>query len=487
VEVREYAEFDATGLKELIDKGDVTADEVRTAAMTALEEVQPRLNALAAPPFEQPVAGAADGPFAGVPFLIKDLVCSAEGVAQESGSRLFAGFVADHDSTLMARFKRAGLSTLGRTATPELGFNANTAPIINGPTRNPWNLDHIPGGSSGGSSALVAARAVPVAHANDGGGSIRIPASCTGLVGLKPSRGRVPLGPDIDEALNGLAIEFAVTRTVRDTARLLDAVAGPSTGDKYTVRNPQRPYADQVGADPGQLRVALSTTSPWGRPVDHEVAAVVDDVGRRLESAGHTVDEAAPPLDVEAFLAANVTIWSWFTAVFAYGFGAAIGRQPGPDNLETATWACVEHGGQVSGMELAQAFAVQNAVTRGFGAFLDDYDLYLSPVLPVPPLPVGSLDQNGPDFSTAASWCDHVFAEIPFTAQFNFTGQPSMSLPVGMSSSGLPIGVMISAASLREDLLIRVAAHLEDDMPWANRHPFVCAGAAAADPQRGIQ
>ena len=327
--------------------------------------------------------------------MIKDLVCSAGGVAQESGSRLFAGYVADHDSTLMSRFKRAGLSTLGRTATPELGFNANTAPVVNGPTRNPWNLDHIPGGSSGGSSALVAARAVPVAHANDGGGSIRIPASCTGLVGLKPSRGRVPLGPDIDEALNGLAGEFVVTRTVRDTARLLDAVAGPSAGDKYTVRNPQRPYADEVGADPGRLRVALSTTSPWGRPVDHEVAAVVEDVGRRLESAGHTVDEAAPPLDAEAFLAANVTIWSWFTAVFAYGFGSAIGRQPGPDNLETATWACVEHGGQVTGMELAQAFAVQNLVTRSFGAFLDSYDLYLSPVLPVPPLPVGSLDQNG--------------------------------------------------------------------------------------------
>jgi amidase len=417
-----------------------------------------------------------------VPFVIKDLVCSAEGVAQESGSRLFAGYVADHDSTLMARFKRAGLSTLGRTATPELGFNANTAPIVNGPTRNPWNLDRIPGGSSGGSSALVAARAVPFAHATDGGGSIRIPASCTGLVGLKPSRGRVPLGPDIDEALNGLAIEFAVTRTVRDTARLLDAVAGPSTGDKYTVRNPDRSFADEVGADPGRLRVALSTTSPWGRPVDNEVAAVVADVGRRFESAGHIVEEAAPPLDVESFLAANLTIWSYFTAVFADGFGAAIGRQPGPDNLETATWACVEHGRRVSGMELAQAFAVQNAVTRGFGAFLDDYDLHLSPVLPAPPLRVGSLDQNGADFTTAASWCDHLFAEIPFTAQFNVTGQPSMSLPLGMSSDGLPIGVMISAASLREDLLIRVAARLEDELPWANRRPSVCAGAASTEP-----
>ena len=317
MQVREYARFDAVGLRELIVKGDVTADDVQAAAMAALEEVQPRLNALVAPPFEQPVAGDADGVLAGVPFVIKDLVCSAEGVAQESGSRLFAGYVADHDSTLMARFKRAGLSTMGRTATPELGFNANTAPIVNGPTRNPWNVDHIPGGSSGGSSSLVAARAVPVAHANDGGGSIRIPASCTGLVGLKPSRGRVPLGPDIDEALNGLAIEFAVTRTVRDAATLLDAVAGPSIGDKYTVGRPQRAYSEEVGADPGRLRVALSTTSPWGRSVDSEVAAVVADVGRRLESAGHSVDEAAPPLDVEAFLAANVTIWSWFTAVFA--------------------------------------------------------------------------------------------------------------------------------------------------------------------------
>jgi amidase len=479
MEVREYTKFDATGLKELIDKGEVTADEVREAAVAAIEEVQPGLNALVGPVLDPPVAGSPDGPFAGIPFLIKDLVCSAEGVAQESGSRLFAGYVPDHDSTLMTRFKRAGLTTIGRTATPELGFNANTAPIVNGPTRNPWNVDHIPGGSSGGSAALVAARAVPMAHANDGGGSIRIPAACTGLVGLKPTRGRVPLGPDVDEALNGMAVEFAVTRTVRDTARLLDAVAGPSIGDKYTVRNPDRAYSEEVGADPGRLRVALSKTSPWGRPVDHEVAAVVDDVGRRLESAGHTVDEAAPPLDVDAFLAANVTIWSWFNAVFAYGFAAAIGRQPGPDNLETATWACVEHGSRVTGMELAQAFAVQNAVTRGFGAFLDRYDLYVSPVLPVPPLPVGSLDQNGAEFTTAASWCEHVFTEIPFTPQFNLTGQPSMSLPLGMSSGGLPIGVMVSAASLREDLLIRVAAQLEDELPWADRRPSVCAGASS--------
>jgi amidase len=479
MEVREYAEFDATGLKELLDKGEVTADEVRTAALTALEEVQPRLNALVAPPLDRPLAGDADGVLAGVPFVIKDLVCSAEGVAQESGSRLFAGYVADHDSTLMGRFKRAGLTTLGRTATPELGFNANTAPIVNGPTRNPWNTDHIPGGSSGGSGALVAARAVPVAHASDGGGSIRIPASCNGLVGLKPSRGRVPLGPDLDDALNGLAIEFALTRSVRDAARLLDAVAGPSTGDKYTILPPERPYADEVGVEPGRLRIALSTTSPWGQAVDPEVAAVVEDVGRRLEAGGHTVDEAAPPLDTEAFLAANVTIWSWFTAVFAYGFGSALGRQPGPDNLETATWACVAHGVQVTGMELAQAFAVQNAVTRGFGDFFESYDLFVSPVLPVPPLPVGSLDQNGDQFTSAKSWCDHVFAQIPFTVQFNVTGQPSMSLPLGSANNGLPIGVQFSAASLREDLLIRLAARLEEEMPWRDRRPAVCAGAGS--------
>ena len=256
-----------------------------------------------------------------------------------------------------------------------------------------------------------------MAHANDGGGSIRIPAACTGLVGLKPTRGRVPLGPDVDEALNGMAIEFAVTRTVRDTAWLLNAVAGPSIGDKYTVRNPDRSYSEEVGADPGRLRVAVS------KPPRGVVRSTTRWLPSLTMSAAdssppeHTVDQAAPPLDVDAFLAANVTIWSWFNAVFAYGFVAAIGRQPGPDNLETATWACVEHGSRVSGMELAQAFAVQNVVTRGFGAFLDRYDLYVSPVLPVPPLPVGSLDQNGAEFTTAASWCDHVFTEIPFTPQ----------------------------------------------------------------------
>ena len=480
MELSEYVRHDAIALKELLDAGEVSADELRETALRAIEDVEPQLNAVVHGPFEEPVPHDPAGPLAGVPFALKDLVCAVAGYPMEFGSRMFEGNIAEADTTLGARFKAAGLVTLAKTATPEFGINANAAAVVNGPTRNPWDIERIPGGSSGGSAALVAARALPMAHANDGGGSIRIPASWCGLVGLKPTRGRVPIGPEVGEAVSGFPAELAVTRSVRDTAAVLDAVCGPSPGDKYYVARPDSAYADDVGADPGRLRVALYTGAFAGLSPEPEVVAAVEATARELEGMGHTVEPAAPEFDTEALRLANLTIWTSSTAALAYGLGAQMGREPREDNLETATWAVIQHGAKVSAMELEMAQFAQNAIGRALGAFLDDYDVFLCPTLPVPALPVGSLDQNDPKHTTAESWFDEVFPYLPYTPLFNMTGQPSISLPLGTSSEGLPIGVMLSAQALREDVLIRIAAQLEQALPWAERMPAVCAGARAA-------
>jgi amidase len=477
MQLAEYAEHDGLGLKELIDDGQVSSGEVCDAALRALEEVNPRLNALAGEPFDD-VPFTAAGPLGGVPFLVKDLVCLLEGKPMEWGSRLMEGFVAPMDSFLMSRFKAAGLRALGKTTTPEMGFNANTAPVAHGITRNPWNTNHIPGGSSGGSGALVAAGAVPIAHATDGGGSIRIPAACNGLVGLKPTRGRVPAGPAVDEVLNGASVQLVVTRSVRDTAAVLDAVCGPAPGEKYYVARPAHSYSELVGADPGRLRIALCTQSLWGTPTAPEVARAVEGVARELESLGHVVEEASPEFDVEAFFGAQFVIWTWFTAASVLGLAQLSGREPGPDTLERGTLAALRHGAGLSALELTQAFAVQNTVTRAWGAFLEDFDLLLTPTLPVPALPIGSLDQNAESIQDSREWFEHLFSRIPFTSQLNMTGQPAVNLPLGMSSDGLPIGVQIAAQALREDVLLQVSAQLEAAMPWANRRPATWVGAA---------
>ena len=290
MEVSEYAACDATELGRLLHSREVGADQVREAALRAIERVNPQLNAVVHGPFEgEP---AADGPLAGIPFAVKDTLWE-EGRPVEFGSRLIAGHVARADATLAARFRAAGLVSLVRTATPEFGFNLDTSPVINGVTRNPWALDRSPGGSSGGSAALVASRALPWAHGNDGGGSIRLPAGWCGLVGLKPSRGRVPVGPTIGEVPGGISHEFALTRTVRDAARLLDAVCGPAPGDRYYVARPEHPYSELLERDPGSLRVAIHTESFWGRETEPERRAAVDAAGRALEELGHTVEPAS--------------------------------------------------------------------------------------------------------------------------------------------------------------------------------------------------
>jgi amidase len=467
----EYSEYDAVGLAQLIKSGQVSAQEVQQIARQAILAANPALNALVGALFEEPLPASTTGPFAGVPFVVKDLSLHAAGVKTGLGSRLTGeGIVFPHDTDLMARFKQAGLVALGRTATPEFGFNATAEAVSNGPTHNPWNLARSTGGSSGGSAALVAARAVPVAHATDGAGSIRIPAAWCGLVGLKPTRGRVPPGPDSDERLSGFGVDFALTRTVRDAAALLDAVNGPALGDKYFAAPPERPYAQEVGAPPGQLHIAMTTRAWSGTPVDKEYADTVSMVCRELAALGHDVEEASPELDWESFIDANVPIWTASIADSALGLAQARGVELGPDVLEAVTLAGVEYGRQLTAVDLLRALRLCGTITRGVSAFFRTYDVLVTPTVAAPPPLLGYLNQDDPDLDPRG-WLNKLCALIPFTPLFNMTGQPAISLPLGQSSERLPIGVQFAARYGDEATLIRLAAQLEQALPWNTRHP----------------
>ena len=471
----DYVKHDAIGLRELMRGGLVTAAEVEDAARAALARADAELNALALPPFDPALDRAAEGPFAGVPFLIKDGGPTAEGVPFSCGSRSLQGIVAPHDSELMRRFRSAGLVTLGLTAVPELLINFSTESVRHGTTRNPWDLARGVGGSSGGAAALVAAGAVPVAHANDGGGSIRIPASCCGLVGLKPSRGRVPCGPDLGEVQFGMAESFALTRTVRDAAHLLDAVQGIAVGDKYTAPPPGRPYAGELGADPGTLRVAVTTRAWNGAAVDPEVASAAMRAGRVLEQMGHVVTDASPPIDWDDVMR---TVVPTVTAFVAAPFLTAP-RRPDPDRLEAVSRRFLREAEALSALDLLAALDAQNRVTRAVAEFFTGHDLLVTPTLGQLPAPHGTLRYDDPGH-TVTTWLESLHAYGPFTNVFNVTGQPAISLPLGRSEGGLPIGVQLVAGYGREDRLLRVAARLEEAMPWPLQAARRTAAAASA-------
>ncbi|MEZ0076476.1 amidase [Planotetraspora sp. GP83] len=465
MQLHEYARYDAVGLRDLIRAGEVTAGEVESVARQALSAANAEVNGLALPVFSPALDHSDDGPFTGVPFLIKDHGPVAEGVPFFLGSRSLPGIVPPRDSDLMARFRAAGLATLGLTTVPEMVISFSTESVKHGPTRNPWDLERGVGGSSGGAAALVAAGAVPVAHAGDGAGSIRIPASCCGLVGLKPSRGRVPCGPDLGEPMLGMAYEFALTRTVRDAAHLLDAVQGPGVGDKYTAPPPGGRYANDVGADPGSLRVAVTTKAWSGAVVDGEVAAAAVQVGRVLEETGHTVTEASPVLDWDAVMQSMVA-----EAVAIASPLLMAPRQPDPARLEAVSRRLLQVAREYSALDMMAAFGAQNRVTRSVGAFFTEYDLLITPTLGRLPAPHGTLRYDDPGH-TLTSWLQSIFEYGPFAMVFNISGQPAISLPLGHSDSGLPIGVQIVARYGREDVLFRIAAQLEQAMPWKDRTP----------------
>ena len=463
----EYVSADGTELASLVNRGSVTASELHEVACQIATVVDSEINAILEL-FEEPLAYTEDrnAPFFGVPFLIKDLALQAEGVRHEMGSRLASGYRAPCDTDLMQRFRQAGLATIGRTAAPEFGYCVTTEPLVNGPTRNPWALDRMPGGSSGASAAAVAAGIVPLAHANDGGGSIRIPAACCGLVGLKPTRGRTPVGPYFGEQLNGWGAEFAVTRTVRDAARLLNAVQGPGIGDPYVISPPSERYTDAIARPPRRLRIAYST-EPWNDvPIDSDVRSEIFRVAELCDDLGHDVIETSPELEWAEFFDMTVTCWTANMTLWIDGAAELTGRNPGEDTLEATTLACYRFGKELRADQLLRALDTMNRISRSVAPFFIDHDVLMTPTTAAPALPLGTLNANDSELD-AIGWSKMTFDYAPFTPLFNMTGQPAVSLPLGRARDGLPIGIQVAGRFGREDILLSLARQLEQANPWA--------------------
>lgn len=476
----DLSRLDATAQAQLVRDGEATPAELAEAAIARVEAANGELNAVIHPLFEEGLEAARgelpDGPFKGVPFLLKDLGAAFAGQPLHLGMRYLKerDFRAPVDTYLAQRFRAAGLVTIGKTNTPELGILPTTEPRAHGPSRNPWSLEHSTGGSSGGSAAAVAGGMVPMAHANDGGGSIRIPASNCGLVGLKPSRQRISEGPIAGDFMSGLSAELCVSRSVRDTAALLEAVHGPAPGDPYVAPPPVRPYTEEVGADPGKLRIALWTETVIEQDADPEVVAAARAAARELEGCGHTVEEPdmsmLAGLDmVEPFLVR----WAAGQAQALDQLGIVGGQPIGPDDVEPLTWALAEIGRSRNSGEYLAAVGQHQALGRMLaGIHESGFDLLLTPTMGEPPPPLGSFDDSGPDPMVAF---ERAFLSGCFTAAFNATGQPAISLPLHRSEAGLPIGVQLVAPLGREDLLLRVASQLEQAVPWADRVPTLLA------------
>jgi amidase len=472
----DLAFLDATAQAELVRRKEVTPVELVDAAIERIKRLNPTLNAVVTPMYEQARTAASgelpQGPFTGVPFLLKDLLASYAGVRMTLGSTFLHDFVPDHDSELVTRLKRAGLIIIGKTNAPEFGLMPTTEPRLFGPSHNPWDVSRTTGGSSGGSAAAVAAGLVPMAHGNDGGGSIRIPASCCGLFGLKPTRARNPLGPDYGDVFSGLVVEHALTRSVRDSAALLDATSGPDVGDPYWVPPPVRPFLQEVGANPGRLRIAFTTTAATGVPVHSDCVSAVRDAAQLCSNLGHEVVEVAPEVSGDLVAQMFVTLWSAGCAWTIDGMAFLTGRSATPDQFEPLTWALCEMGRQQSASAYLVAVAVLQRVSRDIGHFFVNHDVWLTPTLAEPPVPLGTFDSPPENplqgLARAAEF-------IPFTPICNVTGQPAMSLPLFWNADGLPVGTHFIGRFGDEATLFRLAAQLEAARPWASRHPPVSA------------
>lgn len=467
--------LDAVGHAELVRGGEASPIELVDAAIERIEALDGPLNAVNLRWFDEARAAAAsaalpDGPFRGVPFLLKDLWAAFAGQPLTNGNPALARLkpVSDADTTLVARYRAAGLVTLGRTASPEFGSVPTTEPIAYGPTRNPWDTSRSPGGSSGGSAAAVASGMVPIAHASDGGGSIRIPAAACGLVGLKPSQGRMSTGPLRSEA--GLGVEHCVSRTVRDTASLLDATHGPGVGDSVIAPPPAGRYIDEVGRDPGRLRIGLLDRNPRGLPIDPECAAGARAAAGLLESLGHTVDVSHPAaLDDAAFGRQFGAMWATNMAVAVDGVARQLGRDVTAEDFEGVNWAMAQAARAMTAVDYASSIAAVAVFRRAVQSWwLDDgWDILLTPTLGELPTRIGEFDAN-PEQPLAPSHRSASF--VPFTPAFNASGQPAISLPLHWTADGLPVGIQFVAAYGREDLLLRLAAQLESAAPWAGEY-----------------
>jgi amidase len=468
--------LDATAQAELIRRKEIQPLELVEATIERVEKMNPNLNLVITTLFDEARSAAAanipGGPFAGVPFLMKDIGAFLAGAPMSMGTMLLKDFVPDHDSELTRRLKKAGLIIIGKTNTPEFGLMPTTEPRLFGPSRNPWNMDKTTGGSSGGSAAAVAAGLVPMAHANDGGGSIRIPASCCGVFGLKPTRARNPLGPDFGDIISGLVCEHAVCRSVRDSATLLDATSGPDIGDPYWAPAPARPFIEEVGADPGNLKIAVSTQALTGGAVHEDCLAAVEDAAALCRDLGHELVEAdlSGAGEPEAFMQAFNVLWYSGCASTIDTIARMGGIPPQADYFEPLTWAIYEIGREFSASDYLTALRTIQSASREVGKFFADYDVLLTPVLAEPPVNIGTFD--APESNPMQAW-ERIVEFAPFTATFNATGQPAMSVPLYWNRDNLPVGTHFVGRFGDEATLFRLAAQLEEARPWATRRPLI--------------
>ena len=469
---QELEELDATACAELIRRGEVSPLEMVDAAIARIEERNPALNAVVTPMFELARARAQaplpDGPFRGVPYLLKDLMGTFAGVRETSGSALLRDFIPPFDSELVSRLKAAGFIVLGKTNTPEFGILPTAESALLGPARNPWNRAHSTGGSSGGSAAAVAARMVPAAHANDGGGSIRIPASWCGLFGLKPTRARSPVGPDTGEGWSGLGVGHAITRSVRDSAALLDATHGPELGAPYVAPVPARPFIEEVGAAPGRLRIALATRSPIGTTLHPDVIAAAEDAAKLLSHLGHEVEEAVPDLDGEAMAWAYRLVIGANLANLVELRGQALGKTLGLDDIEPITRLWAEASRGRTAIEYARMTQIIHGTGRRLAQFFERYDVLLSPTVGTPPPVIGEISMGSDDLER---YIAQVWDLVPFTLMINYAGTPAATLPLHWSKTGLPIGVQIATRYGDEATIFRLASQLEQARPWFDKRP----------------
>lgn len=463
----------------LIRDGEIGAADLLDATFARIEAVNPVLNAVVLPLYDQARAAlangeASSGPFAGVPFLIKDLYCHVRGTPTTGASRLLAGAVVDHDSELMARYRRAGLLTVGKTNLCEFGTLGTTEPVLFGPTRNPWDPSRSSGGSSGGAAAAVAGGMVPAAHGGDGAGSIRIPASCCGLFGLKPTRGRITMGPDLGDSLGGIVNEHVVTMTVRDSAALLDATHGPMAGDPYSAAPPAENFLSQVGREPGRLRIAVTDQSLLGTDVDPDCVAAVRDTARLCAELGHDVEIAAPAFDAEQYQSAYRRFWSMTATRSLWSIGRATNRSPAAlvEEVEPFNRYLFERGSRILAADYVTDLGWFHGFSRILGRFLERYDVWLTPTLGSPPPKLGHFDAG---LHGGEAVMDRFMQFLAFTTFANMAGLPAMSIPLSWNAEGLPVGSQFTGRAGDEATLFRLAGQLERARPWRDRRPPVHA------------
>lgn len=489
----DFSKYDALGLAELVRDREVSPRELVEASLLRVDQVNDRVNAVIFR-FDEEARQAAAKPlpassFSGVPFLVKNLDGAVAGKPLTMGSRALRDYVSPCDSELVSRYRGAGLIFVGATNSPEFGLMPTTEPELHGATRNPWNLAYSAGGSSGGAAAAVAAGIVPAAHGSDGGGSIRIPASCCGLFGLKPTRGRMPLGPTISDGWNGLAVPHVITRSVRDSAALLDATHGQDLGAPYVAPAPDRPYLKEVGQSPGKLRIAFTTCSLMGERTHPDCVEACENAAKLLSSLGHVVDEAKIPILPEELRLAFLTVVSACTATTVASVAAMVKRTPRSDMFEPSTWFLRQVGCALSAADYEMARVTLGRVTRTIAEFFTKYDLAMTPTMAYPPARIGEFNVTPAERlglavlragapkailrRTMVAMAGRIFEKTANTMLFNITGQPAMSVPLFWNAEELPIGIQLAARYGEEDTLLQLASQLEQTRPWMHRHPQV--------------